>query len=104
MIRKTIAVLVGSLRKESYNRKMAKALTALAPESLKLEILEIGGLPLYNEDLENNNPQPEAYIGNAANLFDEKGNFANDSTRAFAARYMEAFAAWVETNSSNNKQ
>jgi chromate reductase, NAD(P)H dehydrogenase (quinone) len=45
-----IAVFVGSLRKESINRKMAKALIALAPASLKMEIIEIGGLPLYNQD------------------------------------------------------
>ena len=49
---KKIAVLVGSLRKESYNRKMAHALIALAPEALKPEIVEIGGLPLYNQDLD----------------------------------------------------
>ncbi|OPY58433.1 MAG: NADPH azoreductase [Syntrophorhabdaceae bacterium PtaU1.Bin034] len=47
---KKIAVFVGSLRKESFNRKMAKALIALAPESLKFEIIEIGDLPLYNQD------------------------------------------------------
>jgi chromate reductase, NAD(P)H dehydrogenase (quinone) len=47
---KKIAVFVGSLRKESFNRKMAKALMALAPESLTLEIVEIGALPLYNQD------------------------------------------------------
>ena len=47
-----IAVFVGSLRKESYNLKTAKALTALAPESLSLEIVSIGELPLFNEDLE----------------------------------------------------
>jgi chromate reductase len=187
MTPKKIAVLVGSLRKQSLNRKMAKALTALAPESLKLEIIEIGGLPLYNEDLEDNPPaawvefrdrlikfdgvlfvtpeynrsvpgvlknaidvgsrpygksvwagksgavisvspgaiggfganhhlrqslvfldiptmqQPEAYIGNAANLFDEHGNLANDSIREFASKYMHAFAAWVETNTSGRK-
>jgi len=47
-----VAVVVGSLRKESLNRKMAKALIELAPASLKLEVVEIGDLPLYNEDLE----------------------------------------------------
>lgn len=57
MTPKTIAVLVGSLRKESYNRKMAQVLMKLAPESLKLEIVEIGGLPLYNEDLEKDVPK-----------------------------------------------
>jgi len=48
----TIAVLVGSLRKESINRKVALALAELAPANLKLNIVEIGNLPLYNEDLE----------------------------------------------------
>lgn len=47
-----IAVLVGSLRKASINRKMAHALSELAPERLKLEIVEIGDLPHYNPDLE----------------------------------------------------
>jgi chromate reductase, NAD(P)H dehydrogenase (quinone) len=188
MTQKKIAVIVGSLRKESFNRKMAMALTALAPESLKLEIVEIGGLELYNQDLEDNPPaawvefrerlmkfdgvlfvtpeynrsvpgvlknaidvgsrpygksvwdgkpgavmsvspgaiggfganhhlrqslvflnvptmqQPEAYLGNAANLFDESGNLANHSIREFAANYIHAFAAWVETNTCSSKQ
>ena len=188
MTQRKIAVFVGSLRKESFNRKMAKALTALAPESLKLEIVEIGGLPLYDQDLDENPPtawtqfrerlmkfdgvlfvtpeynrsvpgvlknaidvgsrpygksvwdgkpgavmsvspgaiggfganhhlrqslvflnvptmqQPEAYIGNAANLFDDSGNLANDGIREFAAKYMHTFAAWVETNMSIRKQ
>ena len=48
----TVAVLVGSLRKESINRKVAKALAALAPANLSLKIVEIGDLALYNEDLD----------------------------------------------------
>ena len=185
MARKRIAVIVGSLRRESLNRKMAKAMMKLAPDSLDLEIIEIGGLPLYNQDLDNDNPpavwtefrerlkkfdgvlfvtpeynrsmpgalknaidvgsrpygmnrwagkpgavvsvspgaiggfganhhlrqslvfidvpamqQPEAYIGNAANLFDEGGNLTNDSVREFAAKFMHAFAAWVATNTA----
>ncbi len=47
-----IAVIVGSLRKESFNLKTAKALIALAPESLSLELLSIADLPMFNEDLE----------------------------------------------------
>lgn len=47
-----IAVIVGSLRKESFNLKTAKALIALAPESLSLEIINIANLPMFNEDLE----------------------------------------------------
>lgn len=45
-----VAVLVGSLRKGSYNRMVAKALAELAPAGLRLEIAEIGQLPLYNQD------------------------------------------------------
>ena len=59
---KNIAVFVGSLRKESFNRKMAKALTALAPESLRLEIIEIGGLPLYDQDYDDEGRPPSAWI------------------------------------------
>jgi chromate reductase len=47
-----IAVLVGSLRKDSLSRKTALAVAALAPPSLKLRIEEIGNLPLYNQDLD----------------------------------------------------
>jgi chromate reductase, NAD(P)H dehydrogenase (quinone) len=187
MKQKKIAVIVGSIRKESFNRKMAKALAELAPDSLKLEIVEIGGLSFYNQDLDDNSPadwvefrerlkeydgflfvtpeynrsvpsilknaldvgsrpygksvwngkpgavvsvsigaiggfganhhlrqslvylnvptmqQPEAYIGNAPNLFDESGRLIVDSTREFASKYMKAFAAWVETNTSSGK-
>lgn len=180
---KNIAVLVGSLRKESFNRKVAKTLVALAPESLKLEILEIGELPMYNQDLEEAPPtawaefrnrlklydgvlfvtpeynrsvpavlknaidvgsrpygkniwdrkpgavltvspgalggfganhhlrqslvsvnvltmaRPEAYIGGAAKLFDDRGNLTNDSTRDFLKKFMAEFAGWVGRNS-----
>ena len=186
MNQKRIAVLVGSLRKESLNRKMAKALTALAPESLRLEQVEIGGLPLYDQDRDNDPPaewtnfreivrrydgvlfvtpeynrsipgvlknaidvgsrpygksvwdgkpgavvsvspgaiggfganhhlrqvlvflnvptmqQPEAYIGGAATLFDESGNFANDSIKGFATKFLSAFAAWVALNTAGS--
>ncbi|RYY67577.1 MAG: NADPH-dependent oxidoreductase [Chitinophagaceae bacterium] len=56
MERYQIAVLVGSLRKESFNRKMAHALQELAPPSLSLQIVNIGELPLYNEDLDASAP------------------------------------------------
>ena len=45
-----VAVLVGSLRKDSINRKVANALIELAPPSLKPGFVEIGALPLYNQD------------------------------------------------------
>jgi chromate reductase len=47
-----VCVLVGSLRKASFNRMLANALISLAPSSLKFDIVEIGQLPFYNEDIE----------------------------------------------------
>ena len=185
MAQKKIAVFVGSLRKESFSLKMARALIKVSPDSLKLEIIEIGGLVIYNQDFDDKPPitytqfreslkkfngvlfvtpeynrsvpavlknaidvgsrpygqnawdgkpgavmsvspgaiggfganhhlrqslmflnvptmqQPEAYIGNAANLFDEKGNLTNDSTREFITKFMQAFAVWVARNTLN---
>jgi chromate reductase len=47
-----LAVLVGSLRRESFNLKLAKAMQAVAPPNLKLDLVEIRDLPLYNQDLD----------------------------------------------------
>ncbi len=51
-----VAVFVGSLRKASINRKVAKALIELAPPSLAMEIVEIGQLPHYDQDLDADPP------------------------------------------------
>jgi chromate reductase len=176
-----IAVVVGSLRRGSYDRMIAKALVGLAPPSLRCAIVEIGDLPLYNQDYDSDGvpaayttfrdrirgvhgvlfvtpeynrsvpgvlknaidvgsrpygksvwsgkpaaivssspgamggfganhhlrqslvfldmpamQQPEAYVGGADKLFDANGEFASESTRAFLAKFMQAFAAWVE--------
>ena len=189
MAQKKIAVIVGSLRRESFSRKMAQALMKLSPESLKLEIVEIGGLSLYNQDFDDsNNPpaawtdfrerikhadgvlfvtpeynrsvsgalknatdvgsrpygksawtgkpgavmsvspgalggfganhhlrqslvfldvptlqQPEAYIGHAADLFDKSGNLTSDLIREFVAKFLLAFAVWVDTIASGRR-
>lgn len=176
-----IAVLVGSLRKESYNLKTAKELMAMAPETLSFELIDISNLPMFNEDLEATPPkewvafknkikaldgllfvtpeynrsvpavlknaidvgsrpygdnswngkpaaivsvsigaisgfganhhlrqsltfinahamaQPEAYIGGAAALFNDKGKLIDDSTKSFLKNYMETFEKWVVT-------
>ncbi|MEO8847113.1 MAG: NAD(P)H-dependent oxidoreductase [Casimicrobiaceae bacterium] len=175
-----VAIVVGSLRKESFSRKMALAIADLAPPSLKFEIVEIGQLALFNQDEEANPPpanaafkariqkadavlfvtpeynrsvpgvlknaidvasrpygtsawdgkpaavlslspgalgafganhhlrqslvflnmptlqQPEAYIGQAATLFDAAGKLANEQTREFITRFINAFAALIE--------
>jgi chromate reductase, NAD(P)H dehydrogenase (quinone) len=51
-----VAVVVGSLRAASINRRMALAMAALSPAQLRLSIVEIGALPLYNEDAETAGP------------------------------------------------
>jgi chromate reductase len=181
----TVAVIVGSLRKDSINRKVANALIEVAPANLKCEIVEIGQLPLYNQDSDaappavytafrdkirpfgavlfvtpeynrgvpgvlknaidlgsrpygksvwNGKPaavvsaspgaigafganhhlrqslvflnmpamqQPEAYVGHADKLFDDKGKLANDDTRKFLQGFMQAFAAWIAANTKS---
>ena len=52
----TIAVLVGSLRRESINRRLAKALERLAAGRARFEYVEIGDLPLYNQDFDKDYP------------------------------------------------
>jgi chromate reductase len=45
-----IAVIVGSLRRDSTNRQLAKALTSLAPADFSFDFVDIGSLPLYSQD------------------------------------------------------
>jgi chromate reductase len=53
---RTVAVLVGSLRKESLTRKVANAMVAVAPPSLKFVFVDIGAVSHYNADLEESPP------------------------------------------------
>jgi chromate reductase, NAD(P)H dehydrogenase (quinone) len=53
-----VAAFSGSLRTQSYNTKLVRAFQKLAPGDVTVEIIDIGGLPLLNEDLEEVLPQP----------------------------------------------
>ena len=53
-----IAVIVGSLRRDSINRKLANALIKLGPSEFSFKQLEIGDLPLYNQDNDENQAEP----------------------------------------------
>jgi chromate reductase len=70
MATRKIAVLVGSLRKESLTRKVAKTLMLLAPPTLEMEIVDIGQLPLYNQDDEANPPPTYTEFRNKIKEFD----------------------------------
>ncbi|MBA2650538.1 MAG: NAD(P)H-dependent oxidoreductase [Legionella sp.] len=52
-----IGILVGSLRKESFNRKVANSIMQLAPDTLEMHIIDIGQLPIFNQDEEATPPQ-----------------------------------------------
>jgi chromate reductase len=54
-----VAILVGSLRKESFTRKVAKAIAGMGGDKLAFRFVEIGTLPLYNQDLETDAPPAE---------------------------------------------
>ena len=55
-----IATLVGSLRKDSFNRRIAQSMCAMRGDNLDCELIEIGDLPLYNQDFDSMPQQPEA--------------------------------------------
>ena len=176
-----VALIVGSLRKGSYSRAIGMAMKEIAAPGLDLVPVEIGDLPLYDPDLDNDAPppawtrfrgvvaatqavlfvtpeynrsipgalknaldvgsrpyghsvwsgkpaaivsvspgalgafganhhlrqplvflnmptmqQPEAYIGNVADLLDENGKLKKDDTRKFLNSFTDAFAAWID--------
>lgn len=57
-----IAVIVGSLRHESYSRKVAKNVAKLFPEEFETEFIQIGSLPLYNQALDEDNDVPDPWV------------------------------------------
>lgn len=65
----TVGVVVGSLRKESFSQKIASFAASLFPEDIRIEWIEIGQLPLYNQDYDGEEKTPEEY-----NVFRRKIN------------------------------
>jgi len=61
MENKKIGILVGSLRKESFSRKLAKILMAMAPTTFEIEEVDIGELAMYNQDFDDENTPPAAW-------------------------------------------
>lgn len=81
-----VAALVGSLRKESLNKKVAKNMIRLAPDNLEMEIVEIGHLPFYNEDLDTENPPKEwADFRNKMKEYDGVFLFTPEYNRSISA-------------------
>jgi chromate reductase len=61
MTRHSIAILAGSLREGSINRKIARSICALEQDRLDCSIVPIGDLPLYNQDYDGSPDEPETY-------------------------------------------
>ena len=183
MTNKKIGVLIGSLRKDSFSRKVYMVVKNMVPASFEMEEIKIGDLTIYNQDLDDegtppaawtsfrervkpldavlfitpeynrsvpaviknaidigsrpygqsvwdkkpgavisvspgglsgfganhhlrqalvflNIPvmqQPEAYIGNAASLFDDNGALVNERSREFLQQFVDAFVDWIVT-------
>ena len=57
-----IAVIVGSLRHESYSKKIAKNVATLFPDKYETEFIPIGSLPLYNQALDEDNDVPDPWV------------------------------------------
>jgi chromate reductase, NAD(P)H dehydrogenase (quinone) len=57
-----IAIIVGSLREGSFNRRIAQSICALRDDNLDCNMIEIGDLPLYNQDFDALPEQPEQYV------------------------------------------
>src|SRR3546814_2945372 len=62
MARTKVAVFVGSLRKDSFNRKLAKAVEKLAPDDFEFTHVRIDNLPLYNQDFDADYPAEPARL------------------------------------------
>jgi chromate reductase len=58
---KKIGIIAGSLRKESFSKKIAQQVLKMAPEGFDFEIISIGDLPLYNQDFDDGGDVPAAY-------------------------------------------
>jgi chromate reductase len=56
-----IAIVVGSLRKDSLNLKIARSMCAIRGDNLECSMIEIGDLPLYNQDYDNSPEEPASY-------------------------------------------
>lgn len=56
-----IGVLVGSLRRESYSRRVAQTVMGMMPEGFDVQLMDIGGLPIYNQDFDDDGQVPAAW-------------------------------------------
>lgn len=59
---KTIGIIAGSLRKESFSKKIGKVLLGMAPSGFTFKMVSLEDLPIYNQDFDDLDKVPESYI------------------------------------------
>jgi len=59
---KIIGIIAGSLRKESFSKKIANGLLQMAPEGFEFKIIPIDELPIYNQDFDDHHNVPDSYV------------------------------------------
>jgi chromate reductase len=57
---KVIGIIAGGLRKDSYSKKLGKAVLSIAPQDFNFKIINLEDLPIYNQDFDDNGKVPEA--------------------------------------------
>lgn len=62
MSSKKIGVFVGSLRRDSFSRSIARAAASMAPAELAMQFIDIGDLAMYNSDFDDDGNPPEAWV------------------------------------------
>jgi chromate reductase, NAD(P)H dehydrogenase (quinone) len=58
---KVIGIIAGSLRRESFSKKLGNAVIAMAPEGFEFKTIRLDDLPVYNQDFDDNNEVPQAF-------------------------------------------
>lgn len=61
MISKKIGIIAGSLRKDAYTKSIAQAMAGLFPKGWEISMIDIGHLPLFNQDYEEDGQTPDSY-------------------------------------------
>lgn len=59
---KVIGIIAGSLRRESFSKKIARALLPMVPQDFAFRIISIEDLPIYNQDFDDHDNVPESYV------------------------------------------
>ncbi len=80
-----IVAISGSLRKDSYNTMLVRALAELAPAGMEIEVVSIGDLPLYNSDLEAAYPASAQALKDTVNAADGLVIVTRNTTARFLA-------------------